>query len=80
MISLIEKRCNKLSNIIQVNAKKHFKLKEVIVKPNYSRHNTKDILAQGKIANKARNKLGRVRHLSSITMMPGKKRNKNIQL
>ena len=55
-ISLIEKRCNKLSSIIQANAKKHFKLKEVMVKPNYSKHITKDILAQGKIANKARNK------------------------
>ena len=39
-----------------MNPKKHFKLKEVIVKPNYSRHITKDILAQGKIANRARNK------------------------
>ena len=45
-----------MSSIIQANAKKHFKLKEVMVKPNYSKHITKGILAQGKIANKARNK------------------------
>ena len=55
-ISLIEKRCNRLNDIIQTNAKKHFQLKEVIVRPDYSKHITKEILEQGKIANRARNK------------------------
>ena len=45
-ISLIEKRCKKLNNIIQTNAKKHFQLKEVIVRPPYSKHITKEILEQ----------------------------------
>ena len=36
-ISLIEERCSKITEIIQVNAKKHYKLKEVLVRPDYSK-------------------------------------------
>ena len=55
-ISLIEHRCRRINEIIQTAAGKYFKTKEVIVRPNYGRHITKEILAQGEIANKARNK------------------------
>ena len=61
-ISLIEKRCTKLNEIIQKNAKNHFKLKEVIVRQDYRKHITKEILAQGNIANKARNKHRKSKH------------------
>ena len=44
--------------------KKYFKIKEVIVRPDYSKHITREVLAQGKIANKARN-----RHRKSKTFI-----------
>ena len=61
-ISLIEKRCNKLTEIIQTNAKKHYKIKEVIVRPDNSKWLTKEIKDQITVNNKARAKHRKSKH------------------
>ena len=55
-INKVEKPCQLISESIQANAKKHFKVKEVIVRPNYSKWITKEVILQSKACARARNK------------------------
>ena len=61
-INLIEKRCNRITDIIQSTAKKYYKVKEVIVRPDHSKWITKEIREQIDINNKARNKHRKSKH------------------
>ena len=50
-ISLIEKRCNRITEIIQNTSKKYYKVKEVIVRPDHGKWITKEIREQIDINN-----------------------------
>ena len=61
-INLIERRCKRITEIIQMNARKHYKVKEVIVRPDHSKWITKEIKDQIDINNKARDKHRKSKH------------------
>ena len=55
-IDKVEKRCKMVTESIQANAKKYFKVKEILVRPNNSKWITKEVLKQINVCSRARGK------------------------